>query len=123
MKVSIRLFMPGTASRTSGQLWASCASAQMRCCEVQAHLAGRLEQQRGRAQQADRRRPLSVRSRRAPLLQPAFEVMDVDAAGGKALVAQQFAVQRHVGRDAVDAHLGQRQAHAVERVGAVRRAR
>src|ERR1700756_2282766 len=53
---------------------------------------------------------------RTPLLKPAFEMVNVHAAGGKAFVAQDLAVQRHVRGNAFDLHFGERQAHAVERV-------
>ena len=85
-KLSIRLFMPGTASRTSGQRLRPRAPAP-RCA------AGRQRQSSPGAsnssalvpEQADRRAS-SALMRALLLLQPALEMVDVDAAGGEARV-------------------------------------
>ena len=87
-KVSIRLFMPGTASRMSGQVSRLAGQRPDPALRSQRRVAGRLEQQRGGAEQAD---GAAVALMRLPRRRQRFEMVDVDAASGEARVAARCA--------------------------------
>ena len=97
---------PGTASLTSGQVLHFTGERPNPPLRRQAGLAGRFEEKRSGAQQADLR--LRSPSCGGPGFQQLLKIMDIEPALDEAWLVHDPSVQGEVRGDTLDPHLGQR---------------